>query len=156
MVRARVYLLWLAQNAIFVPSAVVNITELLTIEMLAQSLKHAFKSPPTVRAPVYSLLLAQSAIFAHRESNTKRDICTVSNRESIKTADSGNVGAIIKTRIQKVSYGAFMDVLSMQSLIFARSAVVNMTELLTIQMLPQSLKPAFKSPPTVRARVYSL
>ena len=44
--------------------------------MLAQSLKHAFKTRPMVRAPVHSLLLVQSAISY-----------LVDNQEPDRTAD---------------------------------------------------------------------
>ena len=187
MVRARVHSLCLAQSAIFAPSAVVNMTELLTIQIIIKTsiekpsygactgvlviasakrvictvsncesdrtancanvgtiIKHAFKSPPTVRARVYSLWLAQSATFARSMIANLTELLTVQiSALSLKHAFKSD--STVCTRVWLA-----------QSAIFAWSAVVNMTELLTVHMWAQSLKRAFKSLPTLSAQVYAL
>ena len=92
--------------------------------MLAQSLKHAFKTHLMVRAPVNSI------------SSAKRDsypTCTVSNQESDRNADGTNVGAIIALKTRPMVHAPVYSMASANrdSYILARSAIKNLTKLLT-------------------------
>ena len=65
------------KSAMFERSAIANLTEMLTMQMSAQSLKHSFKSSPTLRARVYSLWLAQSATVTLRAIVNLTELLTV-------------------------------------------------------------------------------
>ena len=85
------YSLWLAQNAtvtLRARSAIMNLTELLKVQVLAQSVKH----PSSYGACTGVLAMAS----AKRDSYPT---CIVSNRECDRTADGANIGAIIKIPI---------------------------------------------------------
>ena len=69
--------------------------------------------------------------------------------------DGANVGAIIPHKVGVQVYSLSLPQCATVTL-FARSAIVNLTKLLTVQISALSLKHADKSNRTVRSHVYSL
>ena len=111
--------------------------------MLAQSLKHAFKTLPTLQC---TLAMAYP-------------ICMISTQECDKTADGVQPRMLAQTRIIKSvlqyvhSLWLARSEITLTVTLLARPAIKNLTEQL---MLAQSLKDALEIHPMVRVPVHSL